>query len=217
MEDSITPLKRLDEMLNKAVANTKPKRQTPRRLPNLAYRSREYLTPDEMSDLIAAARPGRDRTLLTTSYVHGLRLAEIIALRWDQVDLDNSLMHIIRVKRGTPAIHPIPAGELRMLSALYRDPARGEFVFRSRQSPQISRSSVQRIFREAGKTCTGTGLKHVQVHAHPHIARHSCGYRLAASGVDTRAIQAYLGHRSIQCTVRYTELSPDRFDGIWKE
>jgi site-specific recombinase XerD len=44
--------------------------------------------------------------------------------------------------------------------------------------------------------------------AHPHMLRHACGYALANKGHDTRALQAYLGRRNIQHTVRYTELSP---------
>jgi site-specific recombinase XerD len=46
---------------------------------------------------------------------------------------------------------------------------------------------------------------------HPHMLRHACGYKLANDGQDTRAVQHYLGHRNIQHTVRYTELSPERF------
>jgi type 1 fimbriae regulatory protein FimE len=50
-----------------------------------------------------------------------------------------------------------------------------------------------------------------------HVLRHSCGYKLANDGHDTRAIQHYLGHRSIASTVRYTKLAPDRFKGFWKD
>jgi site-specific recombinase XerD len=53
-----------------------------------------------------------------------------------------------------------------------------------------------------------------QVHA--HMLRHGCGYALANAGHDTRAIQDWLGHRSIQYTVRYTELSPTRFKDFWR-
>jgi integrase len=52
--------------------------------------------------------------------------------------------------------------------------------------------------------------------AHPHMLRHACGYALANKGHDTRALQAYLGHRNIQHTVRYTELSPTRFKNFWR-
>jgi site-specific recombinase XerD len=52
--------------------------------------------------------------------------------------------------------------------------------------------------------------------AHPHVLRHACGYKLANDGHDTRALQAYFGHRNIQHTVRYTELSPARFKDFWR-
>jgi len=48
------------------------------------------------------------------------------------------------------------------------------------------------------------------------LLRHACGFALANKGHDTRALQAYLGHRSIQHTVRYTELSPTRFKDFWR-
>jgi site-specific recombinase XerD len=52
---------------------------------------------------------------------------------------------------------------------------------------------------------------------HPHMLRHGCGYALANAGHDTRALQAWLGHKNIQHTVRYTELAPDRFKNFWRE
>ena len=52
--------------------------------------------------------------------------------------------------------------------------------------------------------------------AHPHMLRHACGFALANKGHDTRALQAYLGHRNIQHTVRYTDLSPGRFKDFWR-
>src|SRR5262249_60666106 len=51
----------------------------------------------------------------------------------------------------------------------------------------------------------------MQFPIHPHMLRHGCGYALANAGHDTRALQAWLGHKNIQHTVRYTELAPDRF------
>ncbi|HIG39326.1 MAG TPA: hypothetical protein EYQ14_02085 [Gammaproteobacteria bacterium] len=51
----------------------------------------------------------------------------------------------------------------------------------------------------------------------PHMLRHSAGRKLANDGKDTRAIQHYMGHKNIQHTVRYTELSPQSFKDFWKE
>ena len=52
---------------------------------------------------------------------------------------------------------------------------------------------------------------------HPHLLRHATCCYLASKGQDTRAIQAYMGHKNIQHTVRYTELSPVRFNGFWRD
>jgi site-specific recombinase XerD len=57
----------------------------------------------------------------------------------------------------------------------------------------------------------------LEIKAHPHMLRHACGYALANTGHDTRGLQAYLGHKNIQHTVRYTELAPTRFKGWWKD
>jgi site-specific recombinase XerD len=67
------------------------------------------------------------------------------------------------------------------------------------------------IARRCAGVEAGFGFK-----AHPHMLRHACGYALANKGHDTRALQAYLGHKNIQHTVRYTELSPARFKDFWR-
>jgi type 1 fimbriae regulatory protein FimB/type 1 fimbriae regulatory protein FimE len=58
------------------------------------------------------------------------------------------------------------------------------------------------------------GLK---IKAHPHMLRHATGYTLANQGTDTRTLQAYLGHRNISNTVRYTELAAGRFKNLWRD
>ena len=55
------------------------------------------------------------------------------------------------------------------------------------------------------------------IKAHAHMLRHATGFKLANDGIDTRSLQAYLGHRNIQNTTRYTALAPDRFKGFWQD
>jgi hypothetical protein len=64
-----------------------------------------------------------------------------------------------------------------------------------------------------GRATEAAGLK---IKAHPHMLRHACGFALANAGKDTRALQAYLAHKNIHHTVRYSELAPTRFRGWWK-
>jgi type 1 fimbriae regulatory protein FimB/type 1 fimbriae regulatory protein FimE len=101
--------------------------------------------------------------------------------------------------------------ELRALRRLQRESAPSPFVFVSERGAPFTTAGFARMIERVAKAA-GLGLK-----AHPHMLRHACGFALANAGHDTRALQAYLGHRNIQHTVRYTELAPDRFKGFWKD
>src|ERR1700687_4170158 len=88
--------------------NTENRKVMPRRARNAELRPREYLTPDEMARLIQSAgklgRHGqRDAALLALAYRHGLRVSELIAVRWDMVDLKQGLLHVNRMKNGIPS------------------------------------------------------------------------------------------------------------------
>jgi type 1 fimbriae regulatory protein FimB/type 1 fimbriae regulatory protein FimE len=84
-------------------------------------------------------------------------------------------------------------------------------VFVSERLAPLSIAGYQRMVARAGEAVGFPFL------VHSHMLRHSCGYKLANDGQDTRAIQHYLGHKSINSTVRYTALAPDRFKGFWKD
>jgi integrase len=189
---------------------------TPKRRRNGDLRTREYLTEAEVERLMKAAtgnRQGhRDATMILVAYRHGLRVSELIDLRWDQVDFRTATLHVRRAKQGTPSTHPIVGDELRALRRLQReqDP-RSPFVFTSERGAPFSSAGFARMIERAGIEAK-FGFK-----PHPHMLRHACGYALANRGHDTRALQAYLGHKNIQHTVRYTELSPTRFKNFWRE
>jgi len=188
----------------------------PRRLKNTDYRSREYLTEHEVKQLIeAAAHAGRhghrDSALILLAYRHGLRATELVNMRWEQVDLKNGLMHVNRLKKGNPSVHPLHGSELRALRRLQRDYAESPYVFSSERKAPLSPDAFRKIIGRAGEEAK------LPFSVHPHMLRHACGYKLAQAGQDTRAIQHYLGHKNIQHTVRYTQLSPDRFKDFWKD
>ena len=192
----------------RAVIGTVP----PRRVPNAELRTREYLTEPEVERLMKAAKANRhgqrDATMILLAFRHGLRAAELVDLRWDRVDLGrNACLHVRRVKNGMPSVHPLQGDEMRALRALKRN---SPFVFTSERGTPFTRAGfakmVARLGREAG----------FKFGVHPHMLRHACGYALANRGHDTRALQAYLGHKNIQHTVRYTELNPTRFKDFWR-
>jgi site-specific recombinase XerD len=162
---------------------------------------RRYLTAREIEKLMDHARKHsryghRDSTMILVTYRHGLRASEFCDLQWHQVELDHGRMHVRRVKNGMPSVHPIRGDEIRALRKLRRDMSTIGF-----------HHLIQRL---------GTAAK-MPFPLHPHMLRHACGYKLANDGHDTRALQHYLGHKNIQHTVRYTELSPDRFRDFWRD
>lgn len=186
------------------------------RLKNTAYRSREYLTEQEVEQLMAAAgRVGRhgqrDTTLILLAYRHGLRVTELVNLRWEQIDFNQQLIHINRLKRGTASVHPLRGLELQALRQLQLDYPLMPYVFSSERKAPLSPDAFRKIISRAGKEAK------LPFSIHPHMLRHACGYKLAQAGEDTRAIQHYLGHRNIQHTVRYTQLSAERFKGFWND
>jgi type 1 fimbriae regulatory protein FimE len=199
-----------------ANAPTIENRKVPVRRANVAYRSREYVQEQEVTALVQAAgqvgRHGaRDATLILLAYRHGLRVSELVSLRWDQVDLQHGLLHVTRRKHGVPSVHPLRGPELRALRRLQRDYPATAYLFLSERKAPLTTDAVRKIVGRAGRQA---GLAFP---VHPHMLRHATGYKLANAGQDTRAIQQYLGHRNIQHTTRYTELVPDRFKDFWQD
>jgi type 1 fimbriae regulatory protein FimB/type 1 fimbriae regulatory protein FimE len=178
---------------------------------------REYLTEREVERLIKAAGENRwgqrDATAILIAYRHGLRASELVALRWDDIDLTTGRLHARRAKGGTASMHPIGARESRALRKLQWDMVAAgtmtsPYVFVSERDSPLSVAGYQRMVARAGESARFRFL------VHSHMLRHGCGYKLANDGQDTRAIQHY---RSIASTVRYTALAPDRFKGFWRD
>jgi integrase len=185
------------------------------RLPNTDYRTREYLTEREVERLRKAAGANRyghrDATMILLAFRHGLRASELCSLRWEQVDLAHGRLHVTRLKNGVPSVHPLTGAELRALRRLQREQEPGRYTFMSERGAPMSAVGFRRMMGRLGTAAKMPFL------IHPHMLRHACGFKLANDGHDTRALQHYLGHKNIQHTVRYTELSPERFKYFWKD
>jgi type 1 fimbriae regulatory protein FimB/type 1 fimbriae regulatory protein FimE len=182
---------------------TKNRTVTPNRPPNSDLRTREYLTDAKVGRLMKAAAGNRwghrDSTMALVCYRHGLRASELVDLRWDQIDFNFARW---------PSGGPSRARRARIRSGA-TNCGRSGGCSASKISP-FTTAGFARMVERAGEAA---GLK---FKAHPHMLRHACGFELAAKGHDTRALQAYLGHKNIQHTVRYTELSPTRFKTFWR-
>ena len=198
------------------VNGTVDKAGPPRRRRNAEVRSREYLTDAEVNRLISAAgenRNGhRDATAVLVAYRHGLRVGELVTLRWDTVDFAHGRLHVSRLKSSAESVHPLSGRELRALRRLKRDQdLASPFIFTSERGAPFTTAGFRKMIARLGVAA------HFDFPVHPHMLRHACGFKLANDGVDTRSLQAYLGHKNIQHTVRYTELAPTRFKHFWRD
>src|SRR6202040_4137440 len=194
---------------------TEDRTVTPERPPNAELRTRARLTAAEVEKLIEAARQNRyghrDALMVLLAYRHGLRAAEVVDLRWEQVDFKTATLHIRRAKNGTPSTHPLSGREMRELRKHQRESPASPFVFVSQRGAPLSGHGFSRMVERVGVEAN------LGIRVHAHMLRHATGFKLANDGHDTRSIQAYMGHSNIQNTARYTALAPGRFKDFWRD
>src|SRR5262249_50506139 len=168
-----------------------------------------YLTPSEVAALMAAARKRgrygpRDATMILVAYRHGLSVSELVALRWDYVDLDAGRMQVKRLKGSDDSVQPLSGTEIRALRRLKREQSADQrYVFETERGSTMTPRGFQLMLDRAAASI---GMHDV----HPHLLRHGCGFKLVNDGVDTRTLAAYLGHRQIANTARYTKMDAHR-------
>ena len=180
----------------------------------------KFITEKEFSLLMKGAKktkyPIRNQLILLMLYRHGLRETELCRLCLDQLDLEQAKIHIRRIKGGDSFTHPITGDELRLIRRYLRFKVAKQgsglpWLFVSSQGNQISRTA---IFNTVKNCAIEGGITKKKIS--PHMLRHGCGYYLANKGVDLRVIQQYLGHKNIQNTVVYTQLTGKQFEGLWE-
>ena len=154
-------------------------------------REKDFLDEPEMDRLLEAAKKGRygvrDHLIMMMTYRHGLRVSELISVRCNDLNLQQSRFWVRRLKNGLSVEHPVPGDELHAIKRYLRKrKSKLPWLFLSERGQPLTRQAVSYLVNTAAERA---GLESV----HPHTLRHSCGFYLANQGYDLRLIQDYPG------------------------
>lgn len=178
-------------------------------------KKKDYLTAQEVSQLLTAAGDTRystrDKALILLTFRHGLRATEAVSLTWEQIDLKSGRINVQRLKGSEDSIQVMEADEVRLLKKLHTESPDNRFVFMTERKAPMTADGFLKLVARLGKVA-GFTFK-----VHPHMLRHGAGHALASANISTRTIQAMLGHKNIQHTVRYTTISNPAFVGLGKK
>ena len=172
----------------------------------------EFLTPqevDKLKDSIDVSKPEghRNRAIIEVLFSCGLRVSELVNLKWSQLYADERYLRILG-KGSKERLVPISNTALREIenylpwrNSLKIKPGEEDYVFLNRRGAHLTRVMVLIMLKTQAEEA---GIKKT---ISPHTLRHSFATALLEGGADLRVIQALLGHESIGTTEIYTHLS----------
>lgn len=199
-----------------AECSNQSKNTPPRKIPNKDKRQREYLLAHEVDQLRKAVMKDnryavRDSTIILLMFRHALRSAELVSLKWSQIDLKAAIIHVTRRKKGLASSHPLTGEELRALRMLRRANPISPYVFITMRGAPLTTRTVRAMIAKAGEQ-SGLGFP-----VSSHQLRHSCGYKLVNDNQNLRSIQLYMGHASISNTTIYAQLNANKFKNFFSD
>jgi type 1 fimbriae regulatory protein FimB/type 1 fimbriae regulatory protein FimE len=179
----------------------------PKRATNAERRPREHLSRDEVLALCKAARSNRygtrDAAAIWLAFNHGLRVSELADLRWADVQWEERRLMVRRLKGSQSGEHPLTEQDKR-----YLGPLRGKG---QRPADRVFAITAAGFRKMLARLVLPADLAALTVH--PHMLRHACGYDMVGRA-DLQARAAFMGHKRLENTIRYSQLDPDQFEGL---
>jgi len=162
----------------------------------------KYLTQDELKNLLKVIDHKRDKAIFLLAYRHGLRASEIGGLTVEDVDLTRGRIRINRLKHSQGGEYPMDPDEIRIVKAWLKERKDGTHLFPSRRGVPISRRTLDYMMKGYGEKA---GIPEDKRHF--HVLKHSIATHLLDAGADIRFVQDWIGHKNIQNTVVYAQIS----------
>ncbi len=158
-------------------------------------------TYDEVKQTLRATTNQKHRLLLSVAYGSGLRISEVLSLRIADMDLAQETIHVKQSKGRKDRITVFPQTVVQEMKNYVCERKGDEYVFPSERGGKLTSSTAQKILANAMQKAG------IPKQATFHSLRHSFATHLLENGVDTRYVQELLGHRNIQTTQRYTQVT----------
>ncbi len=174
--------------------------QTPRGVKKLPT----ILSTDEVRRLIDGCPSQRDKMLVSLMYATGMRVSEVVQLRWRNIDFDRNYIQIVNGKGSVDRVVLLPESYRPLLRQLSQRADGEDYLFASqdgRVGRHLSPRTVQRVVERSA------AIAQIQKRITPHSLRHAYATHLFESGTDIRLIQQHLGHANLQTTCIYTKVS----------
>ena len=163
----------------------------------------QFLTQDEMRRLLRAIKDKRDYALFLIAYRHGLRASEVGILTEDDLDLKRGTIRIHRLKGSLGGVYPMQNDEVKAVKAMLKERGvQSPTLFISRLLTAISRRQIDKLIKQYGQKARIPAHKR-----HFHTLKHSIATHLLDAGTDLRFVQDWLGHKDIQSTAIYAQLT----------
>ena len=157
------------------------------------------LTKSEVKTLIESTGTFKSRLIIQALYSSGLRVSELVRLKWSDLELDDKIAWVRSGKGGKDRM--VILSEL-LVKTFKQIPKTSEYIFPGKNGP-LTTKNIQKIVRLAAKKAK------INKKVTPHTLRHSFATHLLEAGNDIRVIQELLGHSNLQTTQIYTHISSE--------
>jgi len=169
----------------------------------------QFLTQDQMRRLLGVIKGKRDYALFLIAYRHGLGASEVGILTVDDLNLKQARIRIHRLKGSVGGVYPMQKDEVKAVKAMLKErEVKSPTLFISRLLTAISRRQIDKLIKQYGQKARIPAHKR-----HFHTLKHSIATHLLDAGTDLRFVQDWLGHKDIQSTAIYAQLTSRKLSG----
>lgn len=159
------------------------------------------LSQDEIQRMFNVCENTKHKVILAILYACGLRVSELINLKWSHIDRSRMVINIIHGKGGKDRQVMLPEQIIPILIKYYKEYHSKEYVLNGQFSLQYSQQSVLQVVKQLAHKAG------INKRVYTHIIRHCTGTHLVENGTDINLIQKILGHNNVKTTLIYTHIS----------